>query len=512
MNCQFWTRLIALTLFAALAIPVSLAAQDNAKQHHPHQYHHYQIVDVGTFGGPSSFLWAPGLFRPGVLNNEGTMAGAADTSAVDPYCLDYPDCFAINSFQLRDGVATDLGVLPGGIDSQVSWISGHGLMAGASDNGQQDPLNPAFPQIHAVLWEHGQMTDLGALPEGGYSTGSWAATVNNRGEVAGQAYNAIPDPNSLFGYGYQSRAFYWKNGVMQDLGTLGTGTDAMAGLINERGQVVGESYLNSIPSAFCSSFTIFTLTTGSFFWDKKNGMQDIGTLGGTCTLASDLNNRGQVVGESSPVGDPTNLAFVWDREAGIKPLPTGANLYGAANAINDAGAIAGYGDAPDGQTNAILWRKTGRKWQATYLGNLHSGDCALGVSINASGQVVGVSGPNGCSTTLAFLWEDGGPMVDLNTLVPAISGIQLTEAHQINDQGEIAVGAVDVSGNNHAVLLVPCDENHPGVEGCDYSMVDAETAAAQNLTRPHVASSMQLMPRSRRSGRYQMPRAQSQGR
>ena len=283
----------------------------------------------------------------------------------------------------------------------------------------------------------------------------------------------IPDPNSMFGYGYQSRAFYWQNGVMQDLGTLGTGTDAMAGLINERGQVLGQSYVDSNPSAFCSNFTTYIFTTGSFVWDKKNGMQDIGTLGGTCTLAYDLNNEGQVVGESSQVGDPTNLAFVWDRGEGIKALPTGANLYGAALAINNAGAIAGYGDAPDGQTNAIFWRKTGGKWRATYLGNLHSGDCALGQSINASGQVVGISGPNGCTTTLAFLWEDGGPMADLNTLVPPNSGLQLVEGHQINDRGEIAVGALDANGNNHSVLLIPCDENHPGVEGCDYSMVDA---------------------------------------
>jgi probable HAF family extracellular repeat protein len=196
----------------------------------------------------------------------------------------------------------------------------------------------------------------------------------------------------------------------------------------------------------------------------------------------------------------------------MKQLPTGASLYGAAFAINDAGAIAGYGDAPDGQTNAMLWRKTGGKWQATYLGNLHSGDCAEGVSINASGQVVGISGPNGCSTTLAFLWEDGGPMVDLNTLVPPTSGLQLIEAHQINDRGDIAVGASDANGNNHSVLLIPCDGNHPGIEGCDYSLVDAATAAAQSAARPYVPSITQRLPRSRWSGRYHFPGLQSLGR
>lgn len=509
MNCKFWTRMIALTLFAALAIPASLAAQGDANRDHHHQYHHYQINDVGTFGGPQSWLFSTTPARIGLLNNQGTLAGAADTLAVDPYCFWSPDCYATHAFQWKKGGKTDLGVLPGGIGSQVIWISANGLLAGISDNGQQDPLNPAFPQVHAALWQHGEITDLGTLPEGGYE--SFATTVNHRGEIAGQAYNTIPDPNSLYGYGYQSRAFYWKNGQIQDLGTLGTGTDAIAGLINERGQVVGWSYINSTPSAFCSLFSPFILTTGSFIWDKKNGMQDIGGLGGTCTVAYDLNNRGQVVGEGSQIGDPTNLAFVWDRAAGIKPLPTGANLYGAAFAINDGGAISGYGDAPDGQTNALLWRITEGKWQATYLGNLHSGDCALGLSVNASGQVVGVSGPNGCFTTLAFLWEDGGPMVDLNTLVPPNSGIQLTEALQINDRGEIATSAIDPTGNNHAVLLIPCDENHPGVESCDYSMVDAAKAVQSSAPR-YVPRAPLRLPQSRRSGRYGLRGLQSPGR
>jgi len=472
MNCRTWTRIIALALFAALALPLQMEAQNAAKQHHPHQYHHYQLVAPGTFGGPGNGLQNPGLPRAGVLNNRGTLAGWGLTPPVDPYCGFGGSCNAGDALQFQDGVTTDLGKLAGGIDSQVNWISQNGLMTGVADNGQLDPLSGGtLPQIHGAFWKNGRLTDMGTLPEGGYI--SFPTAVNNRGEVVGNAQNTVPDPTPIVPFdGTQTRAFYWKDGVMQDLGTLGAGTDAAAARINERGQVVGWSYTNSVPSPFCSGLG-FALTTGTFIWDKKNGMQDIGTLGGTCTVAWDLNNRGRVVGESSQLGDPTNVAFVWDRETGITELTTAG--YGGAFAVNDAGEIAGYGQAPDGQTSAILWRKTGGTWHTTYLGRLHSGDCAEGVSINASGQVVGVSGPNGCSTTLPFLWEDGGPMVDLNKLVPANSGTQLTEAVQINNRGEIAAQGPDASGNNHAVLLIPCDENHPGVEGCDYSMVDAET-------------------------------------
>jgi probable HAF family extracellular repeat protein len=472
MNSKTWTRIIALTLLAALAIPVQLAAQDRTQpQHH---YHHYQLIDVGTFGGPQSWLWVPDFPRPGVLNNQGTLVGYADTLAVDPYCFWSPlDCYATHAFQWRNGGKTDLGVLPGGIGSQVSWISGNGLMAGVSDNGQPDPLNPALPQLHAVLWDHGQMTDLGTLPEGGYSSGSWAATVNNRGEVVGQAYNTIPDPNSLFGYGYQSRAFYWNNGVMQDLGTLGTGTDAMAGLINERGQVVGWSYTSSVPSPICAP-----LTTGSFLWDRKNGMKDIGGLGGTCTHALDLNDHGQIVGGSSLTGDTHFHPFVWEAATGVTDLLNPSDSSdGLAEGENAHGDVAG-GACDSVTCYALLWRKSGGRWQKTTLST--SSQSAYSISINASEQVVG-----NWFGTGAFLSEDGGPMVDLNTLVPPGSGLQLFEADQINDRGEIAVQGADANGNNHSVLLIPCDKHHPGVEGCDYSLVDA--AAVANADQAHAA-------------------------
>jgi hypothetical protein len=71
----------------------------------------------------------------------------------------------------------------------------------------------------------------------------------------------------------------------------------------------------------------------------------------------------------------------------------------------------------------------------------------------------------------------------LNTLIPPNSGIQLVEAAQINDRGEIAATGSDANGNGSAFLLIPCDQNHPGVEGCDYSLVDASTAAQSTTPR-----------------------------
>jgi probable HAF family extracellular repeat protein len=504
MKFRTWSLVVAATLVAVLAGPTRMAAQGSAKQHHPHQYHHYQLVDVGTFGGPVSGLQNPNLPRAGVLNNRGTLVGFANTPGSDyPYC-GFGNCYAGDAFQLRDGVTTDLGRLSGGFDSQVNWISASGAMTGVGDNGQPDPLAGfLITQIHGLFWDHGTMTDLGTLP-GGYN--SFSMGVNNRGEVVGSAQNTVPDPNSMqFPYGTQTRAFYWKDGTMQDIGTLADGTNAIAALINERGQVTGWSYTNSTPSAICAGFPFFfPLTTSSFIWDQHHGMHDIGGLGGTCTIAQDFNNRGQIVGDSALMGDTLLHPFVWDSATGMTDLGTASGNYGEARAINEHGDVVGQVcDAAYSSCPAALWQKAGGKWRMTNLGTIVTGGCAKSTSVNASAQVVGTDWCAGLFG-LPFLSEDGGPVVDLNTLVPPSSGIQLVEGVQINDRGEIAAQGPDANGNNHAVLLIPCDENHLGVEGCDYSMVDAPAAVAQTTPAVHNESSPTLPLTMRRMNRHRM--------
>lgn len=495
MKIKNWTSIIALVLFAALALPVSLAAQDTAPQNHPHRYHHYQLVDPGTFGGPSNGLQNPGFPRPGVLSNSGALAGWANTPLTDPYCGFGATCNAGDAFQYKDGVTTDLGRIPGGIDSQANWISGNGLIVGLGDDGVPLVGFP-IPRLHGLLWENGIMTDLGTLPEGGNLV--FPIGVSNLGEVVGAAQNTVPDPNSMFipGWGTQSRAFYWKDGVMQDLGTLGTGTDATAALINERGQVVGWSYTNSAPSAICAGFNFgFNLTTASFIWDQKNGMRDIGGLGGTCTLAQDFNNRGQVIGGSALPGDSVIHPFVWNASTGMTDLLGAKNAnYGFPDGENASGDVVG--GACDAVTcYAELWRKNEGKWNTVRLGTLAG--FGFAISINDSGQVIG-----NCGATIncTFLWEEGGPMANLQSLIPPNTGIDLAEAVQINDRGEIAVQGPDANGNNHAVLLIPCDEHHPGVEGCDYSQIDA-SAATQSKMLSSAARRAQLTHNSWRDQR-----------
>jgi probable HAF family extracellular repeat protein len=473
MKPDILTLTIVTIFLAALATPTGSTAQQVQAQ--SHKYHHYQLIDMGTFGGPQSYLVFESTGMS--LSKDGTVAGWADTAMPDPFapfCFN-DDCYVSHTFRSQNGVKTDLGSLLGAGSSDAWYISDSGLIASDAENGQLDPLLSGFPQIHAVLWDNGVVTDLGTLPEGGNQSNPTA--VNDHAQVVGVAANTIPDPNSMLtGYPTQARAFFWQNGVMQDLGTLG-GTDAQADLINNRGQVVGVSYVSSIASPRCAESGL-VLATDSFIWENGKGMEDLGSLGGTCTLVAALNNRGEVVGQSELTGGMADHAFYWERKTGFTDLGTlpGGN-YSAGYAINEAGVVVGGATTPESPDygNAALWQNNEGTWQITNLGTVDDSNCSFALSINGKSQVVGVSGFE-CNAK-AFLWEDGGPMVNLNNLVPQGSGLALVAALVINDRGEIAVTARDGAGNDRAVLLIPCDENHPGVDGCDYSLVDVTEAA-----------------------------------
>jgi hypothetical protein len=84
---------------------------------------------------------------------------------------------------------------------------------------------------------------------------------------------------------------------------------------------------------------------------------------------------------------------------------------------------------------------------------------------------------------LARVSVGGGSIVDLNDLIPS-SDFRLSCGFFINDGGEIAgIGflpgceASDPIVCGHAYLLIPCDDGHPNVESCDYSLVEATSAA-----------------------------------
>jgi probable HAF family extracellular repeat protein len=435
----------------ALAMSVCATAQDSSTSEKVSPQHpRYRLIDLGTFGGPASYF-ENGF--DGILNDHGSAAGFANTSVPDPLCF-AANCFATHAFRAHNGRITDLGALPGGDVSQALWTSGNDLIVGFSQIGDIDPLIPGFPEVRAVLWREDKIIDLGTLPEGGYE--SLANAVNNRGQVVGFALNTIPDPCSLIGFPTQTRAFLSQEGVIEDLGTLG-GPDANAELINDVGQITGASYTDSLnPATGCPELHPFLWQNGS--------MLDLGTLGGTFADVRSMNQQGQIVGFSNLEGDLISHPFLWT-SGHIIDLGTLGGDTGLTNSINDRGDIVGKADLPGAAPqlhDAVLWRNG----KAIDLGVLPGDSCSSAYFINSHGQVVGTSEDQELCSILvgqhAFLWERGGPMVDLNTLVAPGATLDLTYAVAINDKGEIAGFGVPPGCTPHyelcgrAYVLIPC--------------------------------------------------------
>jgi probable HAF family extracellular repeat protein len=492
------TWMIAIAVLITLGTAVRLAAQEQKeeKKHH----HHYRLIVVEPLGGPNSGISGPNFQ---ILNNRGMFAAFANTATPNPNAncfipFNPPDCFVQHSVVLHNGVLTKLDVLPGGANAQTIWISANGLVAGLSENGLIDPQS-GQPAAVASLWEGRKVINLGTVPGG---TESLASSVNSLGRVVGFSNNDIPDAFSLAGFPTQTMAFLWQNRVMKDLGTLG-GPDALASFVNDRGQVAGYSYTDSTvnPSTGLP-------TTHPFLW--QNGkMTDLGTLGGTFAgpeilgfSSGSLNNHGEVVGASQLAGDVTEHPFLWTKSEGMKDLGTLGGTFGYANWVSDSREVAGLSSTLNEQAlHAFFWKEG----EMTDLGTIGSDPDSEGKSVNSQGQVVGASFDLSAGVDLhGFLWEHGGPIVDLNTLVLPGSDVTILNAFDINDRGEIAGNGVLPNGDARAVLLIPCDEDHADVEGCDFDTVDAETAAQVRPAQitPAAASSFANLSLAERMTRF----------
>ena len=468
MKFKFGNSLVALRLLAALALTLQLSAQSNLGEH---RHHHYKLIDLGTLGGPNSLVTFP---ETNTITAHGTVIGSADTSTSDPYapnCLQ--DCLVNHSFLWRGGIQSDLGALPGVNNSIPEWINSRGWVVGASENGDIDPLT-GVPEMDAVLWRDGQIVNLGTL--GGNA--SVANAVNNHGQVVGGALNTVGDPFSatftkfftpftppllFFPVATQARAFLWQDGVMQDLGTLG-GPDSVSWFVNDRGQVVGQSSVNDNPNP-----TTGVPTVDPFFWEDGK-MMDMGSLGGDFGWPFALNNRGDVVGTMFLPGDSAFHPFLW-RHKVLKDLGTLGGDFGIANTINDRGEVVGWAF---NQGNTAVFASSWKNGHIANLGTVDGDPCSVANGINGGGQIVGDSSPSCFSSNAnhAVLWENDLPGVDLNTLIHPDAGMQLAVAFSINDRGEIDGNGLLPNGNQHAFLLIPCDDNHSDFESCDHTVVD----------------------------------------
>jgi probable HAF family extracellular repeat protein len=170
----------------------------------------------------------------------------------------------------------------------------------------------------AFVWQNGVVQDLGTL--GDDDSRCWASGINNNGQIVGYS-NGGP--------------CMWQNGGIQPLQNAPLGLTGRA--INDAGQVVAGSYL----------------------WE--NGVvTNLGGLGSSLyTEALDINNSGLVVGYSSTAAQTVPWhAFIW-KQGRMTDLGTLGGPFSTATAINSAGVMVGYSDYVPGSSSfprhAFLW-------------------------------------------------------------------------------------------------------------------------------------------------------------
>jgi probable HAF family extracellular repeat protein len=296
---------------------------------------------------------------------------------------------------------------------------------------------------HAFFFSNGVMFDLGTLG----STNAQGHAINASGRIAGEAGTANGE----------THAFVYGDSKLTDLGTLG-GTGSRALVINDAGQLAGDSETSD------GSWVAFTCDGGV--------LAPLGTLGGSYSTVYGINRSGAIVGESSTAAFNVH-GFVYTNGI-MTDLGTLGGNYSSAAALNDEGIIVGSSTLLSGDFHAFAYTNGvmidlgtlgGTYTTATAINRpgqiigisftaeqeLHSFTCTNGVMIdlgtfgggyafayalNNFGEIVGEAALAD-GTLHAFLWNNG-TLYDLNSLLPPNSGWVLNGAELINDAGRIS--------------------------------------------------------------------------
>ena len=193
--------------------------------------------------------------------------------------------------------------------------------------------------------------------------------------------------------------------------------------VNESGQVVG------------FATTADGVGSRAFLW-QDGQITDLGDLGGKGSEAYGINDFGQVVGRS-PGTDVSErrYAFLW-QNGRMEALPSLGGYQSAAWEINNRGEIVGYSELPNRINHAALWSNG----TAIDLGEPPSSIASGAEDINERGDVLGNANilwqPSGTEfSSWPITWRDG------TMVVQRVEDSYNSYGRAINDLGQI-VGTI----------------------------------------------------------------------
>lgn len=223
---------------------------------------------------------------------------------------------------------------------------------------------------------------------------------------------------------------------------------------------------------------------------------DLGTLGGDTSVATAINNRGQVVGYST-TEDGETRAFIY-KNGRMRAVDSGKGVESRALDISDRGHIGGFFSTKSGLARGFLLHR-GDFTPLDGFDRRDRDDSVVfavrknGVAFGQSGDdlvvwrdrkpialgsaakldrfgIDGGLGFDGDDVIVGFTEDDddsrhtfapkSGELIDLNDLVEDGDDWTLVRATDINDKGQI-VGTGIIDGERHAFLLTPVhDHDH----------------------------------------------------
>jgi len=222
--------------------------------------------------------------------------------------------------------------------------------------------------------------------------------------------------------------------TITNLGSLGGG-DTVATALNNNGQVTGESDTSATVTRICGQgkhrHTCTVHPFGPAFLYSNGTMTDLGTLGGNDSEGRAINASGEVVGWAQTTAGSSDSAL-WS--GGKVTDLTAAGLSGSVAWINDSGQIVGtdaIGSTGDSQPFLDSNGTVTQLPLPNYGPATESGSTTCSaIMINNNGVVLG-----GCSDPSSNLhgvvWQNGTP-TDLGTL-----GGPQTNPYGINNLGQV---------------------------------------------------------------------------